>query len=73
MNIQLINARILRIEAEQTARPELYEKAAAEFEQIGMTEAARRCRDRAVHYRSDIVFDAPRNSNIGALDAKELA
>ena len=41
----------LRSQAEATADPELYERAAAEFEAIGMDAAAGRCRERAQHYR----------------------
>ncbi len=49
----IVRARQLRAEAEQSDDPEPYEKAAAEFEQLQMYAAADRCRDRAVHYRSE--------------------
>lgn len=42
----------LRTRAEQTADPEAYEIAAAEFDALGMPAAAAACRDRARHYRS---------------------
>ena len=41
----------LRILAEATDNPELYEQAAEEYEKIGYEASAQRCRDRAKLYR----------------------
>jgi hypothetical protein len=43
-------ARALRAVGEAEGDPELLEKAAAEFHDLGMYAAAERCRDRARHY-----------------------
>lgn len=46
-----MNAWELRDLADQTGDPELYEKAAAVFVAMDMSEAARRCQERADYYR----------------------
>ena len=42
----------LRVQAEATCDPEIYEQAAAEFERLGNTASAAACRTRAKHYRA---------------------